>query len=71
MVVNSDRVSKLGLSNFNKKAFGTIKNRITAEHVGARTETKITHHKSSVENLLLHREKNGVLKCEEGNWYGS
>lgn len=28
------------------------------EHVGARTETKIGLHKSSVENLLLYREKN-------------
>lgn len=28
------------------------------EHVGARTETKIALHKSTVEDLLLYREKN-------------
>lgn len=35
-------------------------------HVGASTETKIAHHKSTMENLLLYREKNEVAGMRGG-----
>lgn len=39
-------------------------------HVGASTEPKIAHHKSTMENPLLYREKNEVAGMGK-NWYGS
>lgn len=34
-------------------------------HIGASTEPKIAHHKSTMENPLLYREKNEVAGIEE------
>lgn len=40
-------------------------------HVGASTETKIAHHKSTMENLLLYREKNEVAGMGEKKKIGT
>ncbi|MED6251950.1 hypothetical protein ATANTOWER_005024 [Ataeniobius toweri] len=61
-VVNSDRIRKLGLSNFNNKAL-----KINTITIGLRwrmpepvLNPKIAPHKSTMENPLLCREKNEV-----------
>lgn len=73
--VNSDRIRKLGLSNFNNKALkiSTITIGLWRRMQEPVQKPKIAPHKSTMENPLLYSEKNELagMGWKKNIMYGS